>query len=100
MNSMNLCLPGAWLALVLFLVPGSSATCTGHSSKLAADQCAAWQTFYDATNMAMDPFPSDKCSKTEPCGCLTGGPRAPTRALICSADGTSITDMCVAMILA
>jgi hypothetical protein len=68
----------------------ATASCTGKSVNLAADQCDAWGQFFDSTNGVGWTGNGQGCSRTDPCGCLTTYKGAP-----CSADGTSITVMCV-----
>ena len=59
----------AW-SLALFAVVGSSAQCTGSSSSLDADECAAWIALYDATGGAT--WRTCARNRVTPCACLDG----------------------------
>ena len=83
----------------LVTAAASTNVCTGNSKKLAPAQCDAWIEFYDALGGAG----WECCSslRTDPCSCqgagpiaVGGGPRE--NVPVCSSDGTTVTQMCVA----
>ena len=65
--------------------------CTGASTKLPADQCAAWQDFWDGAGGAGWTNYGAGCSRTDPCASSCGSPYPgyPT----CNEGGTSIVRM-------
>jgi hypothetical protein len=58
--------------------------CTGASENLAADQCTAWQAFWDALGGDGWTGVSASCTRTDPCDCEEVG---------CSDNSASITSM-------
>ena len=61
-----------------------SATCTGASSALPTDQCAAWIAFFDSAGGLSWSFCSD--ARTDPCSCAGYAGAYP----VCSTDGTTV----------
>ena len=49
--------------------PAPGNTCTDSSTQLPADQCAAWQAFYDSTSGDDWTGGAANCTKNDPCGC-------------------------------
>ena len=70
--------------------PRTLAACTGASTKLPADQCTAWQAFWDGAGGAGWTEFGAGCSRTDPCAssCNSNFP-------VCDTAGTSIIHMCV-----
>lgn len=55
--------------------PALEATCTGTSAGLSPAQCAGWQQFFDASNVAQCTYgPGNFFSRTDPCAFNTLGP--------------------------
>jgi hypothetical protein len=65
------------------------AACDGASTKLPADQCAAWQAFWDGAGGANWVNFGKGCTRTDPCGCFNSGNP------VCNDAGTTVTMMCV-----
>ena len=80
---------GAELLLVTGLLPEAAAAgCTGASSDLAADQCAAWGQFWDGAGGPNWTDHGLSCTKIDPCACC---PVAAYCSVVCT--GGSITRM-------
>lgn len=79
-------------ALTLQAVLGSAVppSCTGKSTQLVPDQCAAWVSFYDSTNG--DGW-IGHCSglRTDPCACEGFGGH-----MVCNDAGTAVTQVALA----
>ena len=71
-------------------VPRAVAACTGASTALPADQCAAWQAFWDGAggDKGWTLYGVD-CARTDPCkqGC--------GHDPVCNGAGTTVISMCV-----
>ena len=70
------------------------AVCTGASTNLPADQCAAWQAFWDGAGGDDWQDYNNKplsCSRTDPCSCKGADGTHP----MCTPDGTSVMTMYV-----
>ena len=65
--------------------------CTGNSTKLPADQCAAWIKFYDGTNGDGWKIPGGgPCTRHDPCACK--GFEAAFYP-VCNPGGTTVINM-------
>ena len=80
----------AFMCLALALPAAESSRtdvpCTGNSTKLPADQCAAWQEFYDSTGGDNWTNEGRQCTRNDPCDihCYQ------TAALVCNKARTTV----------
>ena len=76
----------------------AAAECSGASTKLPADQCAAWQSFWDDAggDKGWTRFGAG-CTRNDPCApsCHDISSIGTSRGVICNSAGTAITKMCV-----
>jgi hypothetical protein len=82
------------LALLLSQVAWSAAAvanCTGASTRLPADQCAAWGAFFNTTNVVAAGHCKKDMGWLDPCACKGFGGQHP----VCNEDGTFVQKMYV-----
>ena len=85
----------ASLALAVAEVrPRAVAACTGASTALPADQCAAWQALWDGAGGAGWTRFGAGCTRTDPCDASTCQAGYPS-ANVCNGAGTTVIGMCV-----
>ena len=85
-----------WLAIWAALTAAVAAAlptvaCTGSSTRLPANQCAAWVAWYDGAGMA-----NGTCcvaTRTDPCACVGNNPGYPHP--VCNVGGTTVINLWV-----